>query len=57
MIANIILVSLIVFWAGFVLFSVLKKKRREKKSGIPVGCYSCKCFQSGMCKFHCEAKK
>lgn len=57
MVANIILVLLIAFWAGFVLLSVLKKKRREKKNGIPAGCYSCKSFQSGMCKFHCEAKK
>lgn len=57
MVANIILVLLIAFWAGFVLLSVLKKKRREKKNGIPAGCYSCKSFQSGVCKFHCEAKK
>ena len=42
MIANIIAVAIIVFWAGFVVLSVLKKKRRERKNGIPAGCYSCK---------------
>mgnify|MGYP004418266767 CR=1 FL=1 len=57
MIANIIIVAVVVFWAGFVVLSILKKKRREKKNGIPAGCYSCKAFQSGMCKFHCEERK
>ncbi len=57
MIANIIVIAVVVFWAGFVVLSILKKKRRERKNGIPAGCYSCKSFQSGMCKLHCEERK
>ncbi len=57
MIANVISVLLIVLWTGFVIHSIIKSKKKEKKSGIPAGCYSCKAFQNGMCKKHCEAKK
>ena len=54
MIANIIICAVIVFWAAFVLFMILKKKRIEKKTGIPGGCSCCGSFKNGMCKSHCE---
>ena len=48
---------IIVFWVGFVIFSVLRKRKKEKKTGIPMGCYSCPVFKNGKCPKHCEAKK
>lgn len=54
MIANIIICAVIVFWAAFVLFIFLKKKKIEKKTGIPGGCSCCSSFKNGMCKSHCE---
>ena len=57
MIANIIAVTLIALWAAFVVRSVVKSKQKQKKTGVPSGCYSCKAYQNGTCKSHCEAKK
>lgn len=54
MIANIIICAVIVFWAAFVLFRFFKKKKIEKKTGIPGGCSCCGSFKNGMCKSHCE---
>lgn len=54
MIANIIICAVIVFWAAFVLFRFFKKKKIEKKTGIPGGCTCCGSFKNGMCKSHCE---
>ncbi len=57
MIANILIIMIIVFWVGFVIFSVLRKRKKEKKTGIPMGCYSCPVLKNGKCPKHCEAKK
>jgi hypothetical protein len=57
MIVNIIAITVIVLWAAFVLYSVLKSKINQKKSGLPSGCYSCSAYKTGMCKHNCKAQK
>ncbi|WP_296022611.1 MULTISPECIES: hypothetical protein [unclassified Treponema] len=57
MIANIFIVLFIAFWIVFVVHSIIKSKKIEKKSGIPAGCYSCKAFKDGRCKSCCGENK
>ncbi len=57
MIVNIIAITVIVLWAAFVLYSVLKSKINQKKSGLPSSCYSCSAYKTGMCKHNCKAQE
>ncbi|MCR5763267.1 MAG: hypothetical protein K6G00_07795 [Treponema sp.] len=55
---NYVLAGIIVVYAIFIIFRVIRNYEGAAKEGTSLGCYSCAAHKDGTCKNHkCTTKK